>query len=682
MPVRTLFALLLVTGPLLAAPFESEPTAPYTWRVLLNVAPHRTLGPAVRTRIAADLKAALGPALGDDLGTVQVIDLADTPKDKWEPLWKAWEKSGWAALDDAEFRTFTNVKTHFLTVSENSGKYTLEARQHCGYTCLASPRVRTKTVPDLDTLSRTAGLMLAADFGPVATVEPLPDTVEHCLVRMRGGELPGADRWLKIGDVFQFVVVQDVPRPKQADAKPAPTPRPGQVMEVPADRKGQPQTYSLIRVQEVLKPGVAKAEVFTRFATPFVKSRTVVGYRGLKLATCDAAVSVRLADTEGQSPPPGTPLQVWATEYPPRVKPGDRDVLDLEKGKTDLFATRKTLRGVATVVVKLGSSQSDTFPVPILDSGEAVKLTVGFNVEAVRKAKFEDKAERYLNRVIDARRAQEEMFKAVGRLIEKDDPKAALARATAGLKGYTALDATLTKELADLKQTAEAKGPLAAGLLLASERVLDGLRKEGPGLEGRIKDLEAAIAKADNPAEYEKELRGKEINRRIGIHVRRGDIPEALAEYDALIDLTKRDDVKAAKAKLEAEWTPKDDAHADARKYLTDTWAKANSLEEFDAATPVLEQKINLLATANDRLGLRLAVTMVEEAAVRLNDLAAGLDVDFQSDKEKLLAIKKTTAALTRVDEALRAELKRVEELKAEKKPPEGERRDVSPPVP
>ena len=35
--------------------------------------------------------------MGDDLGTVQITDLADVPKEKWEPLWKRWDEKGWPA---------------------------------------------------------------------------------------------------------------------------------------------------------------------------------------------------------------------------------------------------------------------------------------------------------------------------------------------------------------------------------------------------------------------------------------------------------------------------------------------------------------------------------------------------------------------------------------------------------
>ena len=133
---------------------DAEATTPYKWRVVLSVSPHPTLGPAVKRQFVADLKAALGPALGDDFGSVEIIDLTDTPKDKWEPLWKKVDEKGWAALDGdslKEHNTLTGVKTHFLTLKAADGKFPLQSRQHDGSTGLATPLARTRTVTDADT---------------------------------------------------------------------------------------------------------------------------------------------------------------------------------------------------------------------------------------------------------------------------------------------------------------------------------------------------------------------------------------------------------------------------------------------------------------------------------------------------------------------------------------------------
>lgn len=665
MPFRVTAALLLLASAAVAAPqVDPEANTPYTWRVVLNVAPHPTLGPTVKQRFVTDLKAALGPALGDDLGTVEIIDLADVPKEKWEPLWKNVSEKGLSALDTdaAGFRTFTGVKTHFLNLKAANGKFTLESRQHDGSTGLASPVARSKTVTDADTLSRTAGLMLAADFGTVGTVEPIPEEKETCLLRARGGDLPGMDRWLKVGDVFQFAVVQDVPRPLGKDEKP----KPGMAaLAPPADRKGQPQAFTLLRVTEVIKPGVARCDIFTRYESPFVRGRYIVGYRALKVSTREGRVSVRLED-KGTPPPPSAPLQVWATEYGARVKPNDRDLLDRRE---DVFTSPKTLRGVAFVTVKLGAGRHEYYPLPVLDTGEPVKLQFGFDEAAVRKARFENTAVRYYNKVLDTRLVREELTKAMKALIEKDEYKAAFDRATAGLKGLEEEDGRLAQELAELRKHQDAADPAAAGTLATAERLLTALRAGNPELADKIKELEIAVARAEDPATYEKKFRANEITRQIAYHERRGEIPEALAEYDKLIEFTDLDEARQRKKKLEEEWKPKSDEQAGLRNYLTETWAKLTAREEFDAGIPVLQSKVETLAKLDDKFGVRLAVTHIEGAYVRLGDLLNGLDVDFSEDKEKLAAIKKTMDALRKVEQYARDEQKRIEPPAAPKPP-------------
>ncbi len=654
--------LLLVASAAVAAPpaVDAEATTPYKWRVVLSVSPHPTLGPAVKKQFVADLKAALGPALGDDFGSVEVIDLADTPKDKREPLWKKFEEKGWAALDGdsvKEFNTFTGVKTHFLTLKAADGKFRLECRQHDGSTGLATPLVRSRTVTDADTLSRTAGLMLAADFGPVGTVELLPDDKENCLLRIRGGDLPGAKRWVQVGDVFQFVVVSDVPRPATKDEPPKAV-RPGQVIVPPTDRKAHPQAYTLLRVTDVPQAGVARCEIFSRYETPFVRGRYVVGYRAMKVSTRDGRVSVRVEDDKGKPPPPAAPLQVWATEFGPRVKPNDRDLLDR---RGDLFTSPKTLHGVAGVSVKLGSGKFEYYPLPVYDHGDPPRLTFGFDEAVVRKARFEDTAVRYYNRVIDARLVREELTKALRRLMDKDEYKTALDRARSGLHLVQAEDERLTKELADLRTNADAKEATPATTLATAERLLAGLRAANPQLEETIKDLEIAVAKADDPTTYEKKFRANEIQRDITFYERRGEIPQALDKYDELIALTGLDEARQRKAKLEADGKPKSDEQAGLRNYLTDTWAKATTREEFDAALPAMRQKVEALGKLDDKYGIRLAVTHVEGAYVRLGDLLIGLDPDFTEDKEKLQAVKKTMEALKGVEDIARSEQKRLE---------------------
>ena len=121
MPSRLLpLAALALLGIAPAALHAQQPTAldpetkaPYLWRVVVQTRPHPLLTKGFREQLRRDLLAALQPGLGT-LGTVEVVDLADVPRDHWDPLWQQFDDKGFATLDGP--RDLTGTKTHFLRV--------------------------------------------------------------------------------------------------------------------------------------------------------------------------------------------------------------------------------------------------------------------------------------------------------------------------------------------------------------------------------------------------------------------------------------------------------------------------------------------------------------------------------------------------------------------------------------
>ena len=153
MGVRAILAVLAAGGLAGAAAAESPAKEPYPWRVVLAAGRHPVLGPAFRDQLARDLRAALQGAVGP-VAAVEVIDLAAVPKDRWDPLWVAFAARGWPALDPDPKRELTGVKTHVLTVEFRDGQFHLEAKQHDGFTGLATPVLRRQTVRSADMVAR------------------------------------------------------------------------------------------------------------------------------------------------------------------------------------------------------------------------------------------------------------------------------------------------------------------------------------------------------------------------------------------------------------------------------------------------------------------------------------------------------------------------------------------------
>jgi hypothetical protein len=552
-------------------------------------------------------------------------------------------------LSQEEFRTLTNVKTHILNISYRDRACILESGQHDGSTGLFTPQIRKQTLLDADTLTRTAGLMLSTDFGIVGTVEPLADDKETCLLRLQGSNLKGIDRFLAKGDIFGFSVVLNSPIPIDPKAK-VPDLKPGQVLEQPTEWKARPQASTFLRVSEIIKPGLARCEIFTGYETPFVKPQRLAGYRAMKLSTHDAPVRVAVQDDNQRSPAPTVPLEVWATEYGGlNVKPNPRDGLDAKSG---IYTSRRGMRGVAYVWIKLGAERT-RFVVPVLTAGQPNLLTFNFDENSVRKARFEDKVERFTNKVVDARLGQEQLYLALKQLIEKEENKKALERAEGGLKNLLAVEAELTTELKGLRANPLANDPRYVRTLNSTEQLIAGLLQGKPELEAKMNDLNLALAKADNPAEYEKKFRANEIQRSIAYHERRGEVPEALDQYDALIELTGLEEARQRKAKLAEAGKAKTPEHQAAREYIRTPWANISSQAELKEALPTFAGHCKLLLDGQDKYGVRLAVTGIQASYVKLTDWLSTLDSDLLQDREAIKAIAELRDELQKIEAEL-----------------------------
>jgi hypothetical protein len=298
--------------------------------------------------------------------------------------------------------------------------------------------------------------------------------------------------------------------------------------------------------------------------------------------------------------------------------------------------------------------------VPVLDGGPPLPLRFEFDETAVRAANFEAKCERFLDHTLDARRAQNELFDALKLLIEKEQNQAALDRATNGLKATDAADKELTAELAKLREDPQAADERMKRLLGSVEPLLVTLRDGKPALEEKMKEINTMIAKANNPAEFEKRFKQDELARQIAYHERRGEVPDALDLYDQLYDLTKREEVKARRAKLEGEWKATSPEQEAARRYIADEWAKLSTAAEFKVGVPKLKAAVEQLARSKDRLGLRFVQTGILNSVTRLKDLLDTLNSDLVQDKEPIAELRAVVDEVRKVDELAREEGKKL----------------------
>ncbi len=645
MPLRSaLFALALLPAAAVAQ-LDPEADAPYRWRVVVAARQHPAVTPALRDHVRRDLLAALQPPLGK-LGTVEVVDLATVPREKWEPLWTQFDANGWRALDAS--RELTGAKTHFLTLEYRDGTFHLEARQHDGFSGLSSPLVRRRDVRSADLVGRAAGLMLDRDFGPVGTVEPKPGRPDEATLRLRGGRLGGGERFVRSGDVFAVAAVS-----KETRAAPPPLRNAaGKLIDRPADAPpptltASPRKFTLLRATGDPADGVVPCKVLTAFDNPFPMTGPIAGYRAMKLAAVESPVAVRLVGTSGATHPRASLVQVRATDSDFAAPPRPADNLDFRDG---MYRSSRSLSKVACVVVAAGLSQRPKrFAVPVLGP-DPITLEFEFDPAREEQARYERELADLGRRIADARGAQVALFDALARLIGERKNPAALARAEAGQRSAAADEAALRADYDRLKPDA-ARSPLAPDILPAYERQLQAIGEGQTTLAARLADLQKVVAQENDPSRSAEQIKAQSMANRIKLLIQQGDIDAALAAYDQLVAAAPaNDEVKRRRDRLRKEWEPRSPAHAQAREFLAQTWPGLATLGDYQAAVPRLQQSVAAVKAAGDRLTFRRLLPAFAETYTRLARIGDALDGDNDADRKAAAELRTIAAAVRQAE--------------------------------
>lgn len=645
-----LFVVALIVlsfrSPVLAQ-VDPEPKTKYVWRIVLKTQSHPLLSHTFREQLKRDLEASLQPALGE-LGKVEVIDLAELPRDRWDPLWQQFDDKGFAALDAP--RDLTAVKTHFLKVEYKEGQYQLEARQHDGFTGLSSgyaglgtPVVRKQSVRVPEMAGRTAGILIERDFGLDGTVEPILGKANEVKVIVRGGQLGPIDQFVKVGDVFAVSEVSATTR-KEPELTRTAT---GKVIASPTGSTtpkiltSKLRAKSLLKVTDVGAEGVLRCEVL---GLPFPTGQSnIAAFRCMKLGTINSILSVRLISKDGNSTNKTAGLvSVRATEKGFDTPDDPKDTLELKDG---LFRSGRSISNIACVTVSLGPTLRRRIPIPILSS-DTVSLPMEIDPKAEEQATFGQAAVATVSRVSDARNAQSACFEATSKLIDKRKNTEALARAKGG---YLAAQAAITSIEEELKHLHEISEKLQFGgkTLKSIEQQVESLKQFNLQLEGYIKTWEVVVARENDPTLAAKEVNSQELLGRIEILLSRGDVDQALTAYDQLVSGSPENaDFKAKREKLKTDWAPKSDAHAKARAYLLKTWPAISSIPDFKDSIQELSKSVEECKKSGDRFTLLRVLVIFSEAVGKLNELASPLDANSEADRKLLDAAKIAGEAL------------------------------------
>ena len=642
--------VILSTAPAFAQ-LDAETKQPYHWRVVLTAKPHPLVTADFRERVKRDVIAALQTGIGP-LGTVEVIDLADLPRDRWDPLWQQFDDKGFAALDVP--RDLTGAKTHFLRIDYRDGQFHLETRQYDGFTGLSSPLVRTRSVRAADQVGRAAGLLLDRDFGPTGTVELAigqPSTVK---VLVRGSALGPVNALVQVGDVFAVAAVRKTNRPAPAPIRTAT----GKIIAAPTSAEppgltSTPRPFTLLKVTDIGPDGVRCAVLFADPAKAMPLAGGVIGYRCMKLGTVKAPVAVRLVGSDGAVERTASRVSVRANDvsFPNPSAPDPKDTCSFH-APTAQFRTGRDLSNVACVTVTLGST-SKLFAVPVMNEDP---ITLPFEVDPVKaeKADYERAVLVAASAAADARLAQTVCFEAVARLIDKQKNSDALARAKGGYDAANAAYQGLNDELARLREQLD-KSQGAAPLLDKIKLHLDALQQHNAKLKEHIAKIEEVVKRENDPTIAAAAVAAERINARIAVLLSDGDVDQALAAYDQLLALVPGDAAqKAERDKIANEWKVKDDAHQKARDYLLKTWPAVATIPDFRDSLPQVRSAVDVCKKHADKWTARKLLSAFSTAGVKLNELVAALDPANEADKKLLADATAAGKTLAAIEQELR----------------------------
>jgi tetratricopeptide (TPR) repeat protein len=635
-------ALLLLLAAPAAAALDPEARVPYQLRIVVRIAehPHFTdhFRREFRREIQADLRAALGP-----LGKVEVIDLRDVKKEKWEPLWKQVEEHGLESLDG-----FTEVgggKTHFVQLDYRDGRYELRARQADGTAGFASPIVRKAETPARGFVARAAGLMIGRDFGFVATLDA-PGAGPTVILRAKAGDLGPLDKWVKPGEVFAVVQIRNERRRGPA-AKGA---RAGTV------QAGTRVDGLLLRVEGVAGDGRITCRMFSRYEDP-LPLRGVVGYRCVKLGTEESApLRLRLTDADGV-PHRSAALNVYARadDFPD----GAREV-EQAPAEGGLYTSKGKFAHVAFVRVLVGARRLARIPVEIMDDGPQTRV-VRLDPGAEERDRLESERRSLLTRITDHRLIQARVFQEITALEQTGKKQEAYDRGAQALKTIDETAGDLQEETGRLREKAKAL-PGSPDVGGDCELQLGALRAKQDELRQHLDGLKVAIAEDADPAVQAKKKKLQDLVRAAELNAAQADYDKALKSYEEA--LAAAQDEPAAKQRIEMQyaelqkaWALKDAAHAEARTFIYDVWPKLGTPVDVRGKLPDARRAFEKCKSVGDRLSINKMQLASVEVAARFGDELKKL-IDSAKEEEDRKALEE----FQKVNEDLQKLLREVQD--------------------
>lgn len=639
--MRSLLAFGLVALVAAPAPAAIDPEAktPYQLRVIVRTGDH----PALTKHFRADVKKSVGSALQTGLGglgTVEVIDLNETPADQLDPLARLAGEKGLEALETVSVTA--PAKTHFVFVDFADSKYEIRSRQHDGTTGFVTPIIRKTVHADRGFVGRLAGLAIAQDFGIVGTFDPpgaaAPPQVG---VVFKAGDLGPLEGWVKKGDVLAVMQMRQLRRP-------APRPTPKAKAKAKGDEEppagplvvGTRLDGVLLHVLDGPRNGVATCKLYNRYRGPLPVDATTVGYRCVRLGTTEGPLKLQLVDNAG-TPYRGDILQprAGAEDFPEGAR--EHEEMTYADG---VFTSKQPFKNVAFVLVKNGEAPVARIPVEIFADQLAVRK-VNLNVQDEEGRYFQSLVADMRERILSARVTQARSFDDLANLQKKDKPKAL----EYGQSAYDSLDKETSALRGDLNRLKTRIGTDApAGLFEACETDLRTLEQKTNELRvhlGRLKNV-IALEKDPGAAGNRKGLEGILLDAQLFLQSL--DYDQAIAKFEEALkqpelDATQKADIEKTLERLKKEWEIKDEDHAAARAFVYQKWAKLEQPPDIRDALAEARKATDKCKAVGDKVTLLKFYSVTPALLDRFEKNLRKMIEDAGDDPDKLNALKDYT---------------------------------------
>jgi len=614
---------LIFTAPVAA--LDPETRSAYQLRVVVRTGDHPTLTRHFRAEITKSVTSALQAALGP-VGAVEAVDLNETPADRRDPLLKLADEKGLEALDGVN--AAVGGKTHFVFVDFADGKYEIRTRQHDGTTGFVTPMVRKAVHGDRGFIGRLAGLAVAQDFAAVGTFD---GTGPQVSVVLKAGELGPMDAWVKKGDVFAAVQMNEVRRTSTRAAKDKAKAEPGLV----GSSAGSRVDGVLFQVVDGPRNGVCVCKLHNRYRS-LPHNPGFLGYRCVKLGTGEGTLRLQLTDPTGAPFSVNTVQPRAGTLDFPDITPREREEMTFSGG---LFTSKESFKNIAFVMVRSGEAPVARIPVEIYPDQIAVRRV---NLSDKLPSAVEAAAADLLERIRTARVIQVRAFDDLSVLQRKDRPKALEY-------GQTAFDSLskeadiLRSDLARAKERYAMEAP--GGLFGPCEVELRTLDAKTRDLRAHLHKLRDVIKVDSDPATAaaRKTLEGMLLD--AGAAAKNLDYDQAISKYEEALrqdglSNSDKDDIEKLVTELKKKWELKDADHGAARKFVYDVWAKLENPADIKDAIPEARKAVAKCKAVGDKITLQKMHDTAPGVVQRYSENLSKLVDAAEGDPDKIAALE------------------------------------------